>query len=191
MKVGIKYAFIFLSGSVLGGGITYQIIKKKFVLRLNKEMRTLKETFSKKQKKKIEVNLKSEGNSQKKTEDSRDGEKIDYTSFYKTTSKNTVEFNDKNPIPTKSVITPGEFETSEYEHRYCSYYKGDNILADEDDNLIDVETHIGQSSLKRFGEYEKNVVYVKNDDEKAVYEVTCDERLFAEVVGTTDVDEED
>ena len=59
------------------------------------------------------------------------------------------------------VISPEEFgEYEEYEKISLTYY-GDQVLADENDELVeDVEGAVGFESLTHFGEYEDDSVFV-------------------------------
>ena len=62
------------------------------------------------------------------------------------------------------------------------YYK-DHVLTDEDNNIIeDIDDVIGFDSLTRFGEFEDDTVYVRNDKYRVDYEVINDpERTFSDV----------
>lgn len=83
------------------------------------------------------------------------------------------------------VITPDEFgELENYEHESLILY-GDNVLAWEIDDEIfeDVEEKIGNDYLKHIGEYEDNVVYIRNDIEKVDYAIYRDTRTYQEVSG--------
>lgn len=207
MKNGIKSIAAFLIGGLLGGCITYQIIKKRFEQRLAAEMDILKKTFSQKTKKPKEKNTSKEANEVADDITSRlnarkKKDPIDYTSFYKSSNDNedeetVVEEELKTNAPVESlpyVVTPAEFESTNFEQRWLTYYAGDNVLADENDEKVDISSTIGESALKRFGEYESDIVYVKNDIKETVYEVSRNPKAFKEVTGqdeTEDEDEED
>ena len=62
-------------------------------------------------------------------------------------------------------------------------YYADGVLADENDEVIeDVEDAVGIDSLNRFGEYEDDSVFVRNDARKCDYEILLDQRTYSEVV---------
>ena len=64
-------------------------------------------------------------------------------------------------------------------------YYADNTLADEDDRVMDeeeIERVVGMDSLTRFGEYEDDTVFVRNDALKCEYEIMLDQRTYFEVV---------
>ena len=46
----------------------------------------------------------------------------------------------------------------------------------------EIEETIGKSSLTRFGEYEPDSVFVRNDRLKCDYEILLDERSYAEIL---------
>lgn len=77
------------------------------------------------------------------------------------------------------VIPPEEFgELEEYEKCTLLYYS-DHILAYEDGELADAaDAIIGEGSLERFGEYEEDSVFVRNDRLKCDYEILLEPRKF-------------
>lgn len=82
------------------------------------------------------------------------------------------------------VITPDEYgELDDYETISLSYY-ADGVLADELDCPIeDIERAIGQDSLTKFGEFEEDSVFVRNEELKIDYEILRDTRNYSDVVG--------
>ena len=81
------------------------------------------------------------------------------------------------------TISPDDFgEEAGYEVETLTYY-ADGILADDQDNLIDsVDKMVGLESLDKFGEYEDDVVYVRNEQYKCDYEILLDLRRWEDVV---------
>ena len=77
------------------------------------------------------------------------------------------------------MISPDEFgEFEDYRTINLSYY-ADEVLADEDDNIIeDIEGTVGEESLSHFGEYDDDAVHVRNDRIKCDYEILLDERFY-------------
>jgi hypothetical protein len=85
------------------------------------------------------------------------------------------------------VISFEEFNENTYEHSQSTitYYMGDDVLADEKDQLIDdVESVVGTDNLARFGHGSRdpNVVYIRNERLEADYEVTRSTGRFSEQV---------
>ena len=81
------------------------------------------------------------------------------------------------------TISPDDFgEEDGYETETLTYY-ADGILADDQDNLIEsVDKMVGIESLDKFGEYEDDVVYVRNEQYKCDYEILLDLRRWEDVV---------
>lgn len=76
------------------------------------------------------------------------------------------------------VISPDEFGESTYETIYLTYY-ADRVLADDVDDIVDdIEGTVGSKSLLRFGEYEDDIVHVRNDIIETDYEITLDTRSY-------------
>ena len=86
-----------------------------------------------------------------------------------------------------------EFEDDDsYETIYLTYY-ADGILADEMDKPVKIENTVGKEALKHFGEYEDDMLHVRDDKGKIYYEVAKDNRKFSDISGddSDDSDEED
>lgn len=83
------------------------------------------------------------------------------------------------------VISPDIYgEIDNYETITLTYYSGDDTLADDcDDIMHDIEHTVGDEALESFGEYEDDVVHVRNDRLKVDYEIILDSRKYSEVVG--------
>lgn len=90
------------------------------------------------------------------------------------------ELNMSNPKIT--VISPDEFgDDTDYDTISLRLYN-DGIVTDEDGDPIKyVEDLIGVGSLNRFGEYEDDSVFIRNDINHTYYEVLRDESNYSEV----------
>lgn len=82
------------------------------------------------------------------------------------------------------IIRPDEYgELHAYETLSLNYY-ADGVLTDELDNPIeDVESLVPADFADHFGEYEDDVVHVRNDNLECDYEILRDLRKFTDVVG--------
>ena len=82
------------------------------------------------------------------------------------------------------IIRPEEYgELHAYETLSLNYY-ADGVLTDELDNPIeDVESLVPADFADHFGEYEDDVVHVRNDNLECDYEILRDLRKFTDVVG--------
>lgn len=82
------------------------------------------------------------------------------------------------------VLHKDEFWAEEvgYEQTTLTYYEGDNVLVDQDDNPIyNIEGTIGPL-LFGHGSGDENVYHVRNDKLEAEYEVVRDTGLYATIV---------
>lgn len=77
------------------------------------------------------------------------------------------------------IISPAEFGgLDDYDTISLTYY-ADGVLTDDNDEPIeDIEKIVGTESLKHFGEYEDDSVFVRNDELKCDYEILLDTRNF-------------
>lgn len=182
---------IFILGAGIGSVTTWFCVKKKYEQIAQEEIDSVKEVFSKKEKK-----LSNEID--EAHEKMKENEEVDYATIAKLYSENPNkrEFMDYSAISSEKqpkgendmneqpyVISPDEFgEIDAYEKISLSYYN-DQILADEDDVMVeDIENTIGCDSLNHFGEYEDDSVFVRNNRLKCDYEILIDHRNFSDVV---------
>lgn len=197
---GFKYALTFTIGAAVGSVVTWKLLKTKYEQIAQEEIDSVKEVFSRRR------NIINDNDS---AVDETEGANEDNTdeSEYKDAVKNSgyVNYSDMHSIAKKEdkhnmrenskpyVITPEEFgENSDYECYSLTYYDADEILADEDDELIeDVDNTVGLDSLERFGEHEDDSVFVRNDAMKRDYEILLDRRSYSEVTGNNPYRSED
>lgn len=111
--------------------------------------------------------------------------KLNYGSYSHKSDEDESEDNSISPEDTTKyprVITPEEYEDEEetYTKRTLSYFSCDGVIMDSDteeviDNGIDL---VGEGNLEHFGEYEPEVVYVRNESNKTDYEVVMEDRTY-------------
>lgn len=82
----------------------------------------------------------------------------------------------------------------EYEQVSLTFYEGDNVLADDDDRVIDQVNIVGRMNLNMFGASDPeqpHVVLIRNEKFKTDYEITHSDGKYAhEVMGLMHSDEE-
>lgn len=77
----------------------------------------------------------------------------------------------EDPFSVIHVIDPEEMnDDTDLDVEYCTLYAND-VLTDDHDNIMDIETTIGLQALEHFDEYEPNTVYVRNDETHTYYSV--------------------
>lgn len=177
---------MFAVGATVGSVITWQYIKKKYERIAQEEIDSVKAIFLRKDSD-MEVTVSDipQQAELRKVEEKPDiseyealMEKEGYTNYSGMGKEERASMESK-----PYVITPEEFgEFEEYEKISLTYY-GDQVLADENDELVeDVEGAVGFESLTHFGEYEDDSVFVRNDRLKCDYEILLDQRTYSEVV---------
>lgn len=71
----------------------------------------------------------------------------------------------------------------EYYQIELTYFVGDGILIDAEENLIEeVNILLGETNVKQFPHIQDDVVYVCNHKRNSYFEVTLDKRTYEEVV---------
>ena len=110
----------------------------------------------------------------------KDKEYRDY-SEYVDPRKEVSDISDLKPRP--YVISPDLFgEEDDYDLYVYTQY-ADGVVTDEGDEPIETEELdelIGLNSLKTFGQYEEDAIYVRNEGMKIDYEILKDNSNYAD-----------
>lgn len=181
-------ALWFAAGVTIGSVVTWKFVKTKYEQMAQEEIEFVKERFEKKygevkEDKSDDIMLPG---SNEKPSISEYASMLDELRYSKgaevkeNKTENEEEDDDMDDEP--YVISPDEFDEHEdYEVETLTYY-ADGVLTDwYDEPIEDVEEYIGKDALNRFGEYEKDTVYVRNDVHKSDYEIQRDTRKYSEV----------
>ena len=168
---------MFVMGAIAGSVATWQYVKKKYERIAQEEIDSVKERF------KTHKELISEEQEQEKKDLVDCINKIKECGYGETHAEEIENKEEKATMDKPYVISPDDFmEFDDYETISLTYYS-DKILADDNDELVDdVEEIVGFESLKHFGEYEDDAVFVRNDRLKCDYEILLDHRKYSEVV---------
>lgn len=208
MNSTLKGVLIFVLGAAAGSLATWKLIEKKYKDIAQEEIDSVKDTFSKMNKNKYPDKLEDypdfkefddSDDSDDVEEEPKPEQKIDrnnkpdiveyakilsetgYTNYAerqdKKEKKGVEPVEDERPY----VISPDEFgEKDGYENVTLTYY-ADGVLTDYFDNVIsNVDEVVGFDSLDHFGEYEDDVVFVRNEKMETDYEILRDLRDFNE-----------
>lgn len=209
MNSTLKGVLIFVLGAAAGSLATWKLIEKKYKDIAQEEIDSVKDTFSKMKKNEYPDKLEdypdfeefddSDDSYDSDDEDPKSEQKIDrnnkpdiveyakilsetgYTNYAerqdKKEKKGVKPVEDERPY----VISPDEFgEKDGYENVTLTYY-ADGVLTDYFDNVIsNVDEVVGFDSLDHFGEYEDDVVFVRNEKMETDYEILRDLRDFNE-----------
>lgn len=192
MNKSINGLLIFLGGAAIGSVTAWQVTKNYYAQRAQEEIDSVKEVFSKKSTKDVEV----EENKEEKPRVIKDKPSLEeYAKIlnekkYRPTDYIEEGDADETDEEEPEVITPDEFGELDYETVYLTYY-ADGVLATELDDVIeDIGGTIGKRSILHFGEYEEEILHVRNHQLRTDYEVTLDSRSFYEdIKGVSPADE--
>lgn len=183
MNDKLSSVIIFCGGVFIGGFLTWDFFKTKYEKIANEEIASVKETFEHREHKsekdyEIEEDLK--GNDAYIN--------IIDTTGYKNYSNVPIETDKKGgtadmELKQPYVITPEQYEDNvDYTKVSLTWYN-DEVLEDDWGNVLDPDDVIGSDALKTFGQYEKDSVFVRDDDEQIDYEVLLDTRSYKETYG--------
>lgn len=204
----MKGVFIFLAGAAVGSAVTYKLVEKHFRDLAEEEIESVKEVFKErlltdakdenpnprheveKNNSQLEEIIKN-GNystgvdmSEEETEskhveaiveivdDEDDEDDSDYTV--------PVEVG-PDTAATPYVISEEEFGEFGNEEKTLIFYS-DSVLADEDDEIIDPESVIGDA-LKEFDDNMIERVYVRDERSEIDYIILRSEKSYSEVYG--------
>lgn len=194
MNDKLSSVIIFCGGVFIGGFLTWDFFKTKYEKIADEEIASVKETFEHREPRpdknyKVEEALK--GNDEYINVSPGVAEriiKIIDSNGYRNYSNTAIE-NDKKggtadmELKQPYVITPEQYEDNvDYTKVSLTWYN-DEVLEDDWGNVLDPDDVIGSDALKTFGQYEKDSVFVRDDDEQIDYEVLLDTRSYKETYG--------
>lgn len=160
---------IFVTGIVLGSAITWNYAKTKYAKIADEEIASVKAAF-KSEKSNEDSDICEEKNDIEKMEELAIANR--YVTHDKVIKKEETDMNEPY------VISPDDFDENGYEIVSLTYY-ADDVLTDEHDNVIrNRDKLIGKDSLTKFGEYEEDSVFVRDDERKIDYEILADTRNY-------------
>ena len=181
MKSNMINFLMFAVGAAIGSAVTWKLVKTKYERIANEEIESVKEVFSRRNKKEKEPEEIEHGTVAHMLETKPD-DVSKYADMLEELKYNEKGENDmKNADP--YVISPDEFaELDDYQTVSLNYY-ADGVVADDIDEVVEnVGSLIGWDSLNHFGEYEDYSVFVRNDALKTDFEILLDTRNYSDVI---------
>lgn len=173
---------IFVLGAATGSVVTWQFAKKKYEQIAEEEINSVKEVFSKREQDATDVEITVEPQPSVEASLKKFEEKPDISTYAGILRSEAyvpegTEMEENKPY----VISPDEFgEFEDYDTISLTYYADQVLVDDGGDKIEDVDDVVGMESLTRFGEYEDDSVFVRNDRLKCDYEILMDERTYSE-----------
>ena len=194
MNDKLSSVIIFCGGVFIGGFLTWDFFKTKYEKIADEEIASVKETFEHREPrpdKNYKVEEALEGNDEYINVSPGVAEriiKIIDSNGYRNYSNTEIETDKKGgtadmELKRPYVITPEQYEDNvDYTKVSLTWYN-DEVLEDDWGNVLDPDDVIGSDALKTFGQYEKDSVFVRDDDEQIDYEVLLDTRSYKETYG--------
>lgn len=183
MNDKLSSVIIFCGGVFIGGFLTWDFFKTKYEKIADEEIASVKETFEHREPRpdknyKVEESLKG-NDAYINIIDSNSYRNYSNTAIKTDKKGGTADMELKQPY----VITPEQYEDNvDYTKVSLTWYS-DEVLEDDWGNVLDPDDVIGNDALKTFGQYEKDSVFVRDDDEQIDYEVLLDTRSYKETYG--------
>ena len=176
MNERLTNLIIFAVGTAVGSAVTYTLLKTKFEQMAQDEIEEVRNLYLKKTEELNESNKETSSES-KVSEYEKALNDLKYMNDIEDEKEEEAMKEDK-----PYVISPNEFgELDGYETNSLTYY-ADGVLTDDTNTIIDdVDEVVGTDSLTRFGEYEDDSVFVRNDRHECDYEILLDNRRFSDI----------
>lgn len=180
----------FVSGLAVGAAVTWKLTKTKYEQIANEEIASVKEVYSKRAKQESEESSDDSDPEPEHKQTYIQGDDPNVTIYDRLADRYKPEDDiyEKGETMVRKdepyVITPDDFGSIyTYDALSLTYYEKDDILTDPDDNIIsDSDDVVGTECLRRFGEFEPDVVFVRNDELMHDFEISIDRRRFSDVV---------
>ncbi len=175
MNDKLSSVIIFCGGVFIGGFLTWDFFKTKYERIADEEIASVKETFEHREPRPD----KNYNDAYINIIDSNSYRNYSNTEIETEKKGGTADMELKQPY----VITPEQYEDNvDYTKVSLTWYN-DEVLEDDWGNVLDPDDVIGSDALKTFGQYEKDSVFVRDDDEQIDYEVLLDTRSYKETYG--------
>ena len=169
---------IFVTGIVLGSAITLNYAKTKYAKIAEEDIASVNAAY-KSEKSNEQSHICEDKNEKQKKREIEKMEELAIANRYVTHDK--VIKKEETDMNEPYVISPDDFDENGYEIVSLTYY-ADDVLTDEHDNVIrNRDKLIGKDSLTKFGEYEEDSVFVRDDERKIDYEILADTRNYRDL----------
>ena len=180
MNKGLIAGLAFIFGAGAGSFVTYKLVKNRFEEIADEEIESVKELYSRKEKE-LEENLASEEAKEKAAKNRDKGDIMEYAKKISENRYGDINVPEPSVGPIKVIDERELGEVDDYDI-ITLYYYSDGVLADNE--LTEVEDAIDKVGVDYVDEFENSdVVYVRNDDYQAYYEIIKKDSTFYEAAG--------
>lgn len=202
---------MFAVGAAVGSAVTWKLVKTKYEQIAQEEIDSVREEYlnltrsmrTKNRENATAVyegpNDADEARTLEHRTDEREVERVEYHKIARNYRSSNDDLDDEanneeggnrdeNEVPYINgprVISPEEFNNAPpgYSAQPLDYF-ADGVLADSWGVKLDIDETIGEESLDHFGEYQDDILHVRNEREEVDYEITRDPRTYDEAVRT-------
>lgn len=176
MSHTLSKILIFAAGVAVGSFVTWKLVKEKYERKADEEIESIKQLY-------VYRNI-------RKSEESKpcvyEPEVIDARDHARQMAEGLgyIENDDRKEMADVSIYTiePGEYgEFEDYQALSCNYYS-DGVLTDDSGVPMsdeDISELVGSDFHEHFGEYEPDLVYIRNDRFKADIEILKEDCPYA------------
>lgn len=179
----MKQVLYFSLGAIVGSGVTLLCVRKHYAKKADAEISAIKEAYGASEDKVCEDACKEDFEEVKE-----EYEKIIYENEYneEDDAEDSYIIHDEYPREERAskpyVIGPDLYSEDFHGFDKCVlvYWHGNDMLLTDEQEVMDIETTIGRSSLEHFGEYESDTVFVRNERLGCDFEVLLEEGSYAE-----------
>lgn len=173
MNNKVTHLFTFTAGAIIASAVTWKITKDKYERIAQEEINSYKE----------HVRGKKDG--VKVIVTKAEPEVFDYVKkvsdcgYDMSLTSENLEKGEPSTMNAPYTISYEEFGETDYE-TVCMTYYADKVLVEDitDEVVEDIDCIIGNDSLLRFGEYEEDMLYVRNDNLRVDYEISLSDRSY-------------
>ena len=198
MSNTLSKVFIFAAGVAIGSVVTWRILKPKYERLVEEEIQSVREAFG--------VNI-APAEDPAEESDVVDFEELAKQADEEAHAKRVQRYNEiiererylddsdrereeHMSMDEPHVITPEEFDEHEdYSTEFLTYYANGILVKDIYDEVVpdrEIEELIGRESLNHFGDYEDELVHVRNDRLKCDFEISIDTKKYIDVNSMVD-----
>lgn len=167
---------IFTIGAAIGSVVTWKLLKTKYERIAQEEIDSVKEAF-----------LERDEKEQIEKEMVKEYENV-ISSYIPIDTR--VMLDNEKPGPVKVdrtepyVISPDMYGEADFEMMNLTYYADGVLVVDVEDRIVkDIVDMIGPDAIGSIGEYQDDVVHVRDEDNNIDYEIVRDPRKYIDAIG--------
>lgn len=193
MKNGLVGFLAFTAGAAIGSVITWKLVKDKYKKIADEEIDSVKETWKEMTKMSVNSEEVSDRNCDNEEQSDRPFQPdrnpvlekpdlMEYAALLNKERYSNKKPDGKEPFtrdmdaydydPEPYVIIPEHFDEYDDFETECLLYWSDGVLTDEDQNPIsDIDGTVGADFAEHIGDFEPNLVHIRNERYKTDYEI--------------------